>query len=245
MRFKLTNLLLGARKRKLVSLSGLMAVLTTTGSAFGQRAVPGHPAEPIIGLPCEGCEAVFEGLPADPPSVARIAPPDEPGEPLRIVGTVYEVGSRPASGVIVYAYHTNDEGIYPRDERYEGFAARHGRLRAWATTDADGRYEFDTILPGHYPGRAAARHVHMHVIEPGCCTYFIDSIHFTNDPLLGEEARTRAGDARGGSGLTTPRRGEDGVLVVERDIYLGRHVPGYGQMSSAGDGGHTMNAENR
>lgn len=204
-----------------------LASLAAPVAALPQETVPGHEAEPIIGLPCEGCEAVFEGLPADPPSTVRIAPPDEPGEPLRIVGTVYDAEGRPAPGVIVYAYHTNAEGIYPRDDRYAGFAARHGRLRAWATTDEHGRYEFDTILPGHYPGRNAPRHVHMHVIEPGCCTYYVDSIHFTDDPLLTDDEREHRDEARGGSGLTTPRRAADGAWVVERDIRLGRNVPGY------------------
>jgi protocatechuate 3,4-dioxygenase beta subunit len=245
MRCNTTNLPPIPGNRKLAGFSGLLAVLTTTGLAFGQQTVPDHPDEPVVGLPCEGCEAVFEGLPADPPSVARIAPPGEPGESLRIVGTAYDVDGRPEPGVIVYAYHTNDEGIYPRDERYEGFAARHGRLRAWATTDANGRYEFDTIVPGHYPGRGAARHVHMHVIEAGCCTYYIDSIHFTNDPLLDEETRARAEEARGGRGLVTPRRGEDGVLVVERDIYLGRNVPGYEKVKATVDGGRTSTPASR
>lgn len=205
----------------------VVALLAVAGNAPAQAGSRAAGSEPIIGGPCEGCEAVFEGIPDHPPSTVRIAPADEPGEPLRIVGVVTDRDGRPAPGVVVYAYHTNAEGVYPRDERLAGAAARHGRLRAWATTDADGRYEFQTILPGHYPGRNAPRHVHMHVIEPGCCTYYVDSIHFTDDPLLDEAARRDTADARGGSGLVTPRRGDDGSWIVERDVRLGRNVPGY------------------
>lgn len=214
-------------------LTTFITLLAFTASAAAQAPPRVTGTEPIIGGPCEGCEAVFEGIPDDPPSTVRIAPADEPGEPLRIRGVVTDRGGRPAPGVVVYAYHTDAEGIYPRDEHLSGSAARHGRLRAWATTDADGRYEFETILPGHYPGRDAPRHVHMHVIEPGCCTYYIDSIHFTDDPLLDEAARRDTADARGGSGLVTPRRGDAGSWVVERDIRLGRNVPGYEEARAA------------
>jgi len=177
--------------------------------------------EPVIGGPCEGCELVFAGLPSDLSWHARIAPEDEPGEPLRIEGTVTDAGGRPAAGVIVYAYHTDAEGIYPPA------ATRHGQLRGWARTDAAGRYRFDTIRPGAYPGRTTPQHVHMHVIEPGVATYWIDSIHFTDDPLF---ERIRSGESaspRGGSGIVTPSRGEDGTWQVRRDIALGAGVPGY------------------
>lgn len=211
--------------------------LVYVGSAAAQNASQTGDREPIVGLPCEGCEAVFEGLPDRLGSTARIAPADEPGEPMRIEGTVYDEGGRPAPGVIVYAYHTDAGGIYPPDDRVSrGSAAyRHGRLRAWVKTDARGRYRFDTIRPGSYPSRDNPAHVHMHVIEPGCCTYYIASIHFKNDPLLSEEDRERDAAARGGSGLVQPLRDENGVWVVRRDIVLGEGVPGYPRgMGSSG-----------
>lgn len=194
-------------------------VLAGVGCADAQVA-----EVPVIGLPCEGCEAVFVGMPDTLSFRARIAPETEPGEPMVIHGTVHDVDGSPAPGVIVYAYHTDATGVYPPDDDYSGWARRHGRLRGWAITDDRGRYRFDTIRPASYPDQANPAHVHMHVIEPDCCTYYIDSIHFADDPLL--EARDPAGAARGGSGLVQPRR-EDGVWVVERDIRLGQDVPGY------------------
>ena len=150
----------------------------------------GYAQEPIVGLPCEGCEAVFEGLPDALSAVARLAPADEPGEPMRIVGTIRDAEGHPAAGVIVYAYHTDAHGIYPRDERLSGTTAyRHGRLRGWVVSDANGRYRFDTIRPAQYPQGETPAHVHMHVIEPGCCTYYIASIHFTDDRLLSATER--------------------------------------------------------
>lgn len=87
-------------------------------------------------------------------------------------------------------------------------------------------YRFDTIRPGSYPGRSNPAHVHMHVIEVGCCTYYIEAIHFSDDPLLGAAEKEEM-ESRGGAGLVDPTRDERGRWVVRRDIFLGRNIPGY------------------
>lgn len=174
--------------------------------------------EPVLGGACEGCEWVFDSMPARLSSTARIAPADEPGTPLVIEGVVRSADGKPAPGVVVYAYHTDDTGIYPRAEN------RHGRLRGWARTDADGHYRFDTIRPRAYPGRNVPEHVHMHVIEPGKGTYYIDELRFEDDPLITDS--NRATNERGGKGLTRPERTGAGWRAG-RDIVLGRNVPGY------------------
>ena len=190
-------------------------------------AAPTPPREPIVGLPCEGCEAVFEGMPGTLSSTARIAPRDEPGEPMRIDGIVVDRSGKPAPGVIVYAYHTDAHGIYPRNETEQGRAGRrHGRLRGWARTDEAGRYRFDTIRPAGYPDTGIPAHVHMHVIEAGRCTYYIDDILFEDDPRLTAEQRALSSTGRGGSGVVRPTR-DGGAWVVVRDIVLGERIPGY------------------
>jgi protocatechuate 3,4-dioxygenase beta subunit len=179
-------------------------------------------------LPCEGCEAVFEGLPATIDSNARIAPVDEPGQPMRIVGTVFDASGQAVPGVIVYAYQTDARGLYPAASSVRGqAAARHGRLRAWAQTDAEGSYSFETIRPGGYPGTEIPAHVHMHVIEAGCCTYYIDDILFEDDERLTPRRRRELVLGRGGDGVVAPQRDAEGVWVVRRDIQLGEQIPGY------------------
>lgn len=208
----------------------LVACLTGCTQALSSQEAD---LEPIVGGPCEGCEAVFEGLPGELSPRERIAPVDEPGEPLRIEGRVLHPDGSPAAGTIVYSYHTNAEGIYPRDERRRGRPDyRHGRLRGWVRAGDDGRYRFDTIRPGGYPGSDLPQHVHMHVIEPGRCTYYIDDIIFTDDPRLTPEKARQYGHGRGGTGIVTPRRGPEGVWLVERDILLGDGVPGYAACSA-------------
>lgn len=181
--------------------------------------------EPVVGGPCQGCEYVFVDQPAQLASRARIAPAGEPGEPLIVEGTVRTLAGAPAEGVIVYAYQTDAGGIYPKG------TTRHGRLRAWARTDRDGRYRFETIRPGAYPGRGVPQHIHLHVIEPGRATYYIQDIVFADDPLLGERGRERHRRGRGGGGLVTPERDADGTWHARRDITLGEKIPGYGALS--------------
>jgi protocatechuate 3,4-dioxygenase beta subunit len=196
----------------------------------------GAALEPIVGLPCEGCEAVFEGLPADRaaiPAVSRIAPAGEPGEPLVLSGTVRSGDGQPAAGLIVYAYHTDAGGIYPRSEAAAGPAShRHGRLRGFARTGPDGRYRFDTIRPGGYPNTDIPQHVHLHVIESGRCSYYLDDVVFTDDPRLTARQREAHKHGRGGYGVVTPRKDAAGTWIAERDITLGAGISGYDRCAS-------------
>lgn len=202
-------------------------VLAGAATAQSERSAAERRSEPIVGGPCEGCELVYEGLPENPAAVARIAPVEEPGEPMAIEGTVTTPEGEPAAGVVVYAYHTDATGIYPREARSDGRAgSRHGRLRGWARTDASGRYRFDTIRPRGYPSTGIPAHVHMHVVEIGCCTYYIDDIVFEDDPRLTLEERGRY-PGRGGGGVVSPVRDSTGRWVVQRDIRLGAKIPGH------------------
>ncbi len=193
-----------------------------------------HAREPIVGLPCEGCEAVFEGMPQQLHSRARIGQRNEPGRPMLVTGTVVDPQGQPRSGVVVYAYQTNNQGIYPTSDKTMGQAShRHGLLRAWALTDARGRYAFDTIRPAGYPDTELPAHIHMHVLERGCSTYYIDDIMFMDDPRLTQDKIRKLTLGRGGSGISRPLL-HQGVWYVTRDIVLGKNIPGYGSCTVRG-----------
>lgn len=204
----------------------LLATGLLLSCAAGQTRGAGD--EPIVGGPCEGCEAIFDGLPEGLDWHARIAPEGEPGEALRIEGRVVDGDGTPAPGTIVYAYQTDAAGIYPLDPRSRGRAGyRHGTLRGWARADVEGRYRFDTVRPGGYPDSDMPQHIHMHVLELGCCTYYVDDVVFRDDPRLTPAKIRQYARGRGGSGVVTPERDGQGRWTVRRDVILGERIPGY------------------
>ncbi len=207
---------------RLTQAARLVVPLDVAPAASG---VSGH--EGVVGLPCEGCEAVFNGLPDQFVHSARIAPTSEPGEPLHLQGTVRDSKGLAQAGVVIYAYQTDRKGRYPRDLAVSGSALRHGRLRAWVISDADGGYAFDSIRPGSYPFGREPQHIHMQVIEPGRCTYYLGDVLFDDDPHLTAAHREPRHQLRGGSGVVHPQKSADGTWQAHRDITLGANVPGY------------------
>lgn len=183
-----------------------------SGGASGQaRQTPALPA-------CEWCGA--PEAPAALGAEARLAGPEEPGTPLVVSGTVYRPGGRvPAPGVLLYAYHTNARGIYPKRGDETGNGRRHGYLRGWLRTDARGRYRLVTIRPAMYPTRAEPAHIHLTVTPPGCAEDYVDSILFDDDPLLTRAQRARLA-GRGGSGVVRAAPVGRGGLQATRDIVL-------------------------
>jgi Protocatechuate 3,4-dioxygenase beta subunit len=203
-------------KKILILLSSL---LTLAGPALAQKK------DKLIGT-CEGCELMFEGMPAQLSWQANIAPTGELGEPLIIMGTILKNdGKTPASGIVLYVYHTDNKGEYSLASGQVN-AKRHGHLRGWIKTDAQGRYEFKTIRPASYPNSRNPQHIHPILHEPGKGYYWIDEFVFDDDPLLGANERSRVTPV-GGSGLTKLKKNQQGVWEGKRDIILGLNVRGY------------------
>jgi protocatechuate 3,4-dioxygenase beta subunit len=210
------------------SVCGARMIAIAGGTRPGRCAdlLPMAKPDPLMG-DCEvSCTGPYEGMPAGITSHARIAPLSEPGEPLTISGRVTGPDGRPRAGIIVFAYHTDRLGIYPPPLPPRSTASdAEGRLRGWARTDAQGHYVFETIRPGSYPHTHNPQHVHMHVIEPGCGTYYIKELQFSDDPVreqLTEEERKHQEDAA----IETPRKTAKGWEVT-RDIRLGENVKNY------------------
>ena len=112
-------------------------------------------------------------------STARIAPRGEPGTPMIIHGRLLRSdGKAPAANVIVFAYQTDATGVYHRS------GERGWRLRGWARTDANGRFEFQTIRPGSYPGTRNPAHVHLHAEGEKLPRRWLPELQFADDPLV-------------------------------------------------------------
>lgn len=170
---------------------------------------------------CEGCEAVAETPSVELPAFARL--PAMSGQPLRLRGKVFlPDGVTPAAGVVLYIHHTNAAGLYADGAPNTVWSRRHGRLRGWVRTSADGRYGFDTIKPAPYPAQTMPAHIHMFVGEPGRPPYYVDDVVFDGEFGVDADYLARQ-ELRGGSGVVRLRTHPDGALVAVRDLVLERH----------------------
>jgi protocatechuate 3,4-dioxygenase, beta subunit len=162
----------------------------------------------LLQLPsCEWC-GVTEA-PRNLTSTALIAGASEPGERMILTGRILRDG-KPVPNVILYAWHTNNEGIYPKRGNERGNAQRHGYLRGWLRTDAQGRFRIESIRPAMYPTNNAAAHIHLTAGEPGKPEVSVGEFQFAGDPLAHE----------GRNVLLVTLTKSNGVWRGSRDIVL-------------------------
>ena len=101
----------------------------------------------------------------------RLCPDEEPGEPLTISGTVTDARAcRPIADATLDVWQTNSRGWYSnmlglQNPSRRGSFNLRGRLR----TNPDGRFEFDSVVPGRYPlpwPLTRPKHIHLIVTHP-------------------------------------------------------------------------------
>jgi protocatechuate 3,4-dioxygenase beta subunit len=169
--------------------------IVITGSvvaAAGAGLVPGLEASQDLEF-IAALERAQRERPTQLASAARIAPESEPGDPLAVHGrAVAEDGQTPIPGAVIFAYHTDRTGRYDRP----GAPPHSWRLKGWAMTGADGRFEFRTIRPGAYPQRNTPEHIHLNMFLPDGRRYWADGLVFDDDPLLPAAERAKAGHVR-------------------------------------------------
>ena len=130
-------------------------------------------------------ESAQKEKPARITSSERIAPVSEPGTPFVMHGTITDPAGKPAAGVEVFAYQTDAAGLYAKDD-----AAYPWRLRGWAVSDSQGRFEFKTIRPAEYPNRDIPGHIHLSFVT-SCCGRQTSEVMFDDDPLATPQYRQR------------------------------------------------------
>ncbi|WP_341705714.1 hypothetical protein [Ferrovibrio sp.] len=123
------------------------------------------------------------------------------GMPLRLGGRVLDPACRPLAGVLVDLWQADAEGRYDND----GF-----RLRGHVVTDAEGRWAFDTVRPGLYPGRT--RHLHVK-LQPAGGRVLTTQLYFPGEP---GNARDGIFDAR----LLMAVGGNDDEMLARFDFVL-------------------------
>lgn len=181
----------------------------------------------LVGAPCEGCEAVLEFGDKRATATDTLSLFHTAVKKLRISGTIYQAdGQTPAPNVILYIYHTNEEGIYPSKGDEKDWSRRHGNIRTWLKTDQKGQYTFYTGQPASYPGRSIAAHIHPTLLEPDGRYYYVQDFYFADDPYLTKAESAREAP-RGGTNGVLQLRQEGQLWVGTRDFILGKNIPNY------------------
>ncbi len=109
-----------------------------------------------------------------------------PGLPVRLALRVVDATCRPVAGAVVDIWHTSAAGLYSGDDaidmctRGDADAASHRYFRGTQSTDASGRVDFDTVLPGWYRGRTV--HIHF-AVRRGADEYVVSQLVF-DDALV-------------------------------------------------------------
>src|SRR5688572_18008021 len=144
-------------------------------------------------------------------SSVRTAGPDEPGERMLIVGHVLTGAEKKSvSGARVLAFHTDARGYYSEG----GMDENNARLCGVLKTSDDGGFHFEVIRPAHYATGGPPAHVHFEVTLPDGKRDRL-TLEFEGDPLLeGRKAGERWDSVR------PVTKDEDGLLVVERDLWV-------------------------
>ncbi len=142
-----------------------------------------------------------------------IAGPDEPGTRMVVEGRVLAAdGTTPIAGATVFVFHTDDAGYYSPG----GMDESDARLCGLMLTDAQGRYRYETVKPGHYATGGPPAHVHYRVWGPGISRQSF-SLNFEGDPLLGERGKDASANPTWAT-IRPATQGEDGVLHIVRDL---------------------------
>jgi protocatechuate 3,4-dioxygenase, beta subunit len=173
----------------------------------------------LVGGGCEGCELYTEGMPKTLSWKTEMVQ-GEKGEKLQISGIIFQKdGKTPAKNVILYIYHTDNDGLYKASPTQK-HAKRHGRLRGWMITDSLGRYQFTTIKPATYPNTKFLAHIHPTIKEPDKNEYYIDDFVFADDPNMNDKVKKNMQN-RGGNGVVTLSKNTEGVWIGKKEYCFG------------------------
>lgn len=115
----------------------------------------------------------------------RLCSIDEPGQPLSISGTLTgSADCRPIPNATLDIWQTNARGVYSNLLGLKNPSApRAFNLRGRTRSDNDGRYRFESIVPGRYPlfwPLTRPRHIHL-IVTHDQCEPLITQIYFEGD----------------------------------------------------------------
>ncbi|MDX3360866.1 MULTISPECIES: dioxygenase family protein [Streptomyces] len=179
------------------------ALQATEGAAYAHPETDGATPWEMEG------PAHLPGSPELPSPAVLPMRPEEPGEPLVVSGTVRSTSGAPLPGAVLDVWQIDADNLYsgvgtrdfePLDIPNDSTGIPVHNLRGRVVTDAEGRYEFRTVMPGvetfgfapdspltelaealRLPGLRPL-HIHAIVTAEGCLP-LTTQIYFDGDPL--------------------------------------------------------------
>lgn len=223
---------------RIVYIGLLAAFLNFLTSCNGQTKQPSvETKQPgtakIVGGGCEGCELMYVEMPEIISSEHTSIGWETGNQKLMLTGKVFQPdGKTPAPGVIIYYWHTDDEGLYSSNSQTPKEVKEHGKLRGWVKSDKNGRYTIKTSRPAAYPNDKIPQHIHLSIKEPDISNEYYADLYFDDDPLyLNYMEKYGKLDRAGNELLKTVS--EDQIQIAEHDIVLGLNIPDYPSKNSA------------
>ena len=161
------------------------ARLTTTAAAGATcRTTRGEPVQGTApGAPAAGWRIrLGPGMELAPSPTAIAAA--QRGQRLLVSGTVRAADcSTPLQGAMVHVWQTNADGEYGPGHGTDQLRCCY--LQGTAKTDAGGRYQLETVMPGHYKGEdpSPPAHIHFDIRHPNA-RGLMTELDFQGDPAL-------------------------------------------------------------
>jgi protocatechuate 3,4-dioxygenase beta subunit len=132
---------------------------------------------------------------AGAPHRAILATPKDAGVPFAVSGTVMSTACEPIANAELDIWQANAKGEYDND----GF-----RFRGALVTDAKGRWQLRTIIPGRYLNGSTYRPAHIHVkvrapdrVELTTQLYFAGDPYNAKDPWIVDSLVMKHHDVKG------------------------------------------------
>ncbi len=107
------------------------------------------------------------------PKTTQLRKPGDPGLPVTVAGKVLDVRGNALPGATLEIWQADHLGLYD----LEGY-----HYRALLVAGETGQYDFDSVMPGHYPARVC-QHIHYLVKAPGHKP-LITQLYFATDPVF-------------------------------------------------------------
>jgi protocatechuate 3,4-dioxygenase alpha subunit len=152
-----------------------------------------------------------------------IAPPDEKGERVKLLCSVFDRDGKCVPDTLIEIWQANTDGKYnhPDDRQAKSIdSAFRGFGRQ--VTGLEGMCEFETIKPGRVPGRGKTRqapHLEVGVFTRGILKQLATRIYFSGDAANGEcPVLALVPKARRATLMAQPVAGQPGTW--RHEIYL-------------------------